>query len=64
MKKILKLYFSPTPKKWRKIGDALLGMSTIVTTYAIADEWSKYIQLSALILGVVGKFLTNFFSED
>lgn len=58
------MYTSPTPKKWRKIGDGLLGVSTIVTTYAIADEWSKYIQLSALILGVVGKFLTNFFSED
>jgi hypothetical protein len=64
MKNLKEMYLSPTPKKWRKIGDALLGVSTIVTTYAIADEWSKYIQLSALILGVVGKFLTNFFSED
>jgi hypothetical protein len=64
MKNLKEMYTSPTPKKWRKIGDALLGVSTIVTTYAIADEWSKYIQLSALILGVVGKFLTNFFSED
>ena len=64
MKKINDLYKSPTPKKWRKIGDALLGVSTIVTTYAIAEEWSKYLQLSALILGVVGKFLTNFFSEE
>jgi len=64
MKKLKEMYTSPTPKKWRKIGDVLLGVSTIATTYAIADEWSKYIQLSALILGVVGKFLTNFFSED
>lgn len=64
MKKLNDLYKSPTPKKWRKIGDALLGVSTIVTTYAIAEEWSKYLQLSALILGVVGKFLTNFFSEE
>ena len=64
MKHLKEMYLSPTPKKWRKIGDALLGVSTIVTTYAIAEEWSKYLQLSALILGVVGKFLTNFFSEE
>jgi hypothetical protein len=64
MKNLKEMYLSPTPKKWRKIGDALLGVSTIVTTYAIAEEWSKYLQLSALILGVVGKFLTNFFSEE
>lgn len=64
MKNIGQLYASPTPKKWRKIGDALLAVSTTITTYAIADEWNKYATLSALILGVVGKFLTNFFSED
>lgn len=64
MKNLKELYASPTPKKWRKIGDALLAVSTTITTYAIADEWNKYATLSALILGVVGKFLTNFFSED
>lgn len=64
MKNLGQLYSSPTPKKWRKIGDALLAVSTTITTYAIADEWNKYATLSALILGVVGKFLTNFFSED
>lgn len=64
MKKISDMYGSPTPKKWRKLGDALLAVSTLITTYAIADEWSKYASLSALILGVLGKFLTNLFSED
>jgi len=64
MKKLSELYASATPKKWRKIGDALLAVSTTITTYAIADEWNKYATLSALILGVLGKFLTNFFSED
>lgn len=64
MKNLGQLYSSPTPKKWRKIGDALLAVSTTITTYAIADEWNKYATLSALILGVIGKFLTNFFSED
>lgn len=64
MKKIQQMYASATPKKWRKIGDALLAVSTMITTYAIADDWSKYAQLTALILGVVGKFITNLATED
>lgn len=58
------MYASATPKKWRKIGDALLAVSTMITTYAIAEDWSKYAQLTALILGVVGKFITNLATED
>lgn len=61
---MMKKYGSPTPKKWRQLGDALLGVSTMITTYAIAEDWAKWAQLTALILGVVGKFLTNFFTED
>lgn len=62
--KIKSNYYKPTPTKWRKLGDALLGASTMITTYAVIDEWNNYITLGALILGVVGKFLTNFFSEE
>ena len=57
-------YYKPTPKIYRKLGDALLAVSTMVTTYAIADEWSKYIALAALVIGVAGKFLSNFFTEE
>ena len=64
MKKIHEMYSSATPKKWRKIGDTLLAVSTMITTYAIAEDWNKYAQLTALILGVVGKFITNLASED
>lgn len=64
MNKLMKNYAKPTPKKWRQLGDSLLGVSTMITTYAIADDWSKWAQITALILGVVGKFLTNFFTED
>lgn len=60
----IKKFYSPTPLKWRKLGDALLAVSTTITGYAIADDWSKYISLSALGLGVIGKFLTNFFSAE
>ena len=62
--KLKERYLAPTPKKMRKLGDALLAVSTTITTYAIADDWSKWIQISALMMGVVGKFLTNFFTED
>jgi hypothetical protein len=56
-------YFSPTPTKWRKLGDALLGVSTTITGFAIYEE-AKWVAIAALLLGVVGKFLTNFFGED
>ena len=56
-------YFKPTPKKWRKLGDALLAVSTTATTYAIASD-HKWIAIACLIIGSVGKFLTNFFTED
>ena len=60
----LKGYYASTPVKMRKLGDALLAISTMVTTYAIADGMEKWVQLSALLAGVIGKFLTNFFSEE
>lgn len=58
-----KNYYSPTPKKWRKLGDALLGVSTTITGFAIYEE-IKWLAMTALITGVIGKFLTNLFSED
>lgn len=56
-------YYKPTPAKWRKLGDALLGVSTTITGFAIYEE-AKWVAISALIFGVIGKFLTNFFGED
>jgi len=55
-------YYAPTPVKWRKLGDASLGISTTITGFAIYEE-IKWIAITALILGVIGKFLTNFFSK-
>lgn len=61
--KMLKNYYKPTPKKWRKLGDALLGVSTIITTYAVYEN-IHWVAMTALITGVVGKFLTNFFTKN
>lgn len=58
----MKNYYKPTPKKMRKLGDALLGISLI----AIPAELSGYtwLSISVFLVGVIGKFLTNFFSDE
>jgi hypothetical protein len=67
-------YWAPTPKKWRKIGDGLLASATVI---AVGGIWQfdalkelfttpqlRTMIISSIVLGVVGKFLTNFFKED
>ena len=56
-------YKKPTPTFWRKLGDGLLAMSTFVSVYAIAEEY-KWIAFTAVLVGAIGKFLTNFFTEE
>lgn len=56
-------YYSPTPAKWRKLGDALLGASTTITGFAIYEE-AKWVAITALVLGTAGKFITNLFTEE
>jgi len=62
MKQLMNNYWSSTPKKWRKLGDALLGASTTITGFAIAND-NHYIAYAALICGVLGKVITNLFTE-
>lgn len=72
--KLLKNYYSPTPKKWRKIGDALLACAGLIGGGGILafdqlkelytpHELKIFIGAS-LVVGIIGKFLTNFFTED
>jgi hypothetical protein len=61
--KMLKNYYKPTPIKWRKLGDALLAVSTTITGFALYND-VQWVALTSLITGVIGKFLTNFFTED
>lgn len=73
-KKITSSYWKPTPKKWRRIGDSLLAVASVL---AIGGLWQfdnlkdiftsfeiKAMIVSSIALGVVGKFLTNFFKEE
>tara|TARA_R110002126_G_scaffold127296_1_gene269487 strand:- start:4172 stop:4396 length:225 start_codon:yes stop_codon:yes gene_type:complete len=59
----LQAYMSPTPALAKKLGDSLLGVSTMVTASAIgADmDWLSYL---SLFIGVVGKFMTNMFTTN
>lgn len=71
---MIKNYYKPTPKKWRKVGDAILAVSVAVTSGGLLafDTLSqiftakelKIIIGCAFALGVIGKFLTNFFKDD
>ena len=71
---LVKSYWKPTPKKWRRIGDGLLASASVL---AIGGLWQfdnlkeiftpteiKGLIISSIVLGVLGKFLTNFFKED
>jgi hypothetical protein len=59
----LKSYMKPTPTLMRKIGDGLLAMSTMVTGSAIFTD-HKWVAISSLLVGAIGKFITNLFSEE
>ena len=58
----MKGYWSPTPKKMRKLGDAFLALALYGEVHSqtldpTIGAWLTY-------GGIAGKFLTNFFSED
>lgn len=71
---MMKRYWKPTPKKWRRLGDSLLAVATVI---AIGGIWQydslkeiftpgelKVMIITSIVFGVVGKFLTNFFKTD
>lgn len=70
---MMKNYWKPTPKRWRKIGDALLATSTVITVGGLFQfenlkeiftiEQIRWLTMTPMILGVIGKFLTNFFKD-
>ena len=71
---MMKNYYKPTPKKWRKFGDALLASAAVVgggglmafdqLKEVFTSQELKVIIGATLVIGIAGKFLTNFFKED
>jgi hypothetical protein len=58
-----KNYFKPTPKRFRVLGDSLASASVFVSSYAILNEQQTF-GVVVLVSGWVGKFLTNFFTDE
>lgn len=52
-----------TPKRWRKLGDALLAVCAYAQAQQMFTGHSWWLTGLGL-LGLVGKFLTNFFGPD
>lgn len=63
MKLGLKSYYEPTPKNLRKFADCLLALSLFATGYSVIME-HKILAIIFIILGAIGKFGANFFSEE
>lgn len=57
----LKNYFAPTPKRLRVLGDSIAAASLFVAGLNI--EHPK-LMLACGIAGAVGKFVTNFFTDE
>ena len=56
-------YWKPTTKTMRAVGDTLLGVGTLASSYGIM-EGQKDIAIICLGSGVVGKFITNFTTDE
>jgi hypothetical protein len=63
----MKNYYSPTPKKWRQIGDGLLlsapVLSAWVTTMPLDSQTMTWVIIAVNGLTTLGKILTNLFHE-
>ncbi|PHS05097.1 MAG: hypothetical protein COA88_12815 [Kordia sp.] len=55
-------YMSPTPANMRLLGDGLLAASLFITATAALNEM-KGLTITAAAIGIIGKFLTNFFKK-
>lgn len=63
MKFDIKRYYAPTPASIRKVGDVLQYGSQIATGISIVNEKPEF-GLIVMIIGAVGKILSNFFVES
>ena len=64
----IKNYYKPTPKKWRKVGDALIiAIPTIqpaIMGLDISLKAKAWLVLAISVILATGKFLTNFFADE
>ena len=60
---MIKNYYKPTPKRWRKIGDICLLLSVSFSGLSAFEQF-KWYGISLAILAGIGKVLTNFKFDD
>jgi hypothetical protein len=58
-----KYYFKPTPKRLRILGDSLAAASIFVSGLAMVSGYER-IAIGVAVSGWVGKFISNFFSNE
>lgn len=58
-----KHYFAPTPKRLRILGDSLAAAGTFGASIVVLNG-HPFAGTIIMIVGVVGKFISNFFTED
>lgn len=62
----IKNYNKPTPSKWKKVGDILLVISTVLSGF-IANftepPYKNFILGAIIVTGVLGKIITDLTAE-
>lgn len=58
-----KHYFAPTPKRLRVLGDSLAAAGTLGASIAVLNG-HPVAGTTILIVSVVGKFISNFFTDS
>ena len=58
-----KHYFKPTPKRIRVFGDSLAAAGTFGASIVILNG-HPLAGTIIMVIAVIGKFISNFFSED
>ena len=56
-----KKYFEPTPKRFRVLGDSLAAVSLFIAGLNLDNP--KLMLISGVV-GAIGKFITNFFTDE
>ena len=64
MKFGLKHYWKPTPLKMRKLGDSIAVACGSISGLAYIGQAPTWVITSLIIAAFVGKFITNYFTED
>lgn len=58
-----KEYFRPTPKRLRVLGDSLAAGGTLGASIAVLNGHA-IAGTTIMVVAVLGKFISNFFSDD